>query len=118
MIKVLLKEAKTQQRKEMTQEEVKNYIAQYIKNYGLQVAPNITIPFALTVAFRESSFRPYIKTGTKLGVFQVGKSAAEEIGAANEYPMADKDIDVGINLGLRYLQQQHDFITNLETIST
>jgi membrane-bound lytic murein transglycosylase MltF len=111
MIKILLREAKEQ--KQMTQEEVKNYIAQYIKNYGLEIAPNITTPFALAVAFRESTFNPYAATGTKLGVFQVGKAAAEEIGAAKEYPLANKNLDVGINLGLRYLQRQHDFATKI-----
>jgi len=106
MIKILLKEAV----EKITPQQAKQILINNIKFYGLEYAPNISLDFALTVAFRESSFNPYVVNGTKLGIFQVGKDAADDVKETENYPKAAQDINVGIRIGLKYLQYQYEFV--------
>lgn len=106
MIKILLKE----NAEKVSPQQAKQILVKTMQSLGLEYCPNIEPAFALTVAFRESSFNPYVVTGTKLGIFQVGKEAAREVGELESYPMAAQDVNVGIRIGLKYLQRQYDFV--------
>ena len=106
MIKILLKEAV----EKITPQQAKEILVKTMQSLGLEYCPDIETDFALTVAFRESSFNPYVAIGTKLGIFQVGKEAAREVGELESYPMAAQDVNVGIRIGLKYLQRQYDFV--------
>lgn len=78
----------------LTTEEIKGKIRAKAKALGIDES------LALALAEKESTFRPYVSSGTKaVGLFQLTTSAVEQIKGKKTF-----DIDKNIDYGLRYLQ--------------